>query len=318
LSSENSLRVVFMGTPAFAVPVLTALLDEGYEVVGVYTQPDRETGRGRRVMPTPVKQAALELGLAVYQPASLRRSEEARQELASLAPDLIVVAAYGLFLPVESFDLPRLGTLNVHPSLLPRYRGSSPVSSAILNGDAVTGVTLIRLDEGMDSGPIVAQRETPIAPSETARQLTSRLFQMGADLLVEVLPQWECGELQARPQDDAQATFTSRLSREDGEIDWDKPADYIARQVRAYHPWPGTYTYWRGRMLKVIEAAVSDTQDIRDVSPGQVVPLADGVGVVTGEDVLALRQVQIEGRRAVSASEFLQGHRDFPGSKLGK
>ncbi len=308
------LKIVFMGTPAFAVPVLDALVDAGHSVVGVYTQPDRETGRGKRLAPPPAKQAALEKGIPVFQPKSLRRDEGARRALISLGPDLIVVAAYGLFLPPEVFSEPRLKTLNVHPSLLPKYRGPSPVASAILNDDEVTGVTIMQIAEGMDSGPILAQRRTPIAPDETADALAARLFQTGAQLLVEVIPKWKRGEIQPQPQDESQATLTKLLSREDGEIDWQRLADYIARQVRAYHPWPGTFTRWQGKTLKVIEASAAEG----DAPPGQVVSLSDDeTGVGAGEGVLVLKRVQLEGKRAVSAREFVQGYHDFVASQLG-
>ena len=308
-----------MGTPAFAVPVLSALLDAGHEVVGVYTQPDRPTGRGKRVVPTEVKKFALEQGLPVFQPASLRRDAPARQLLAALSPDLIVVAAYGLFLPADTLELPRLGCLNVHPSLLPKYRGPSPVASAILSGDAVTGVTIMQIDEGMDSGPIVAQRETPIGPDETTQDLTTRLFEIGSALLVEVLPRWERGELQARPQDHSRATVTSRLSKEDGAIDWSRSAERIAREVRAYHPWPGSSTRWMGRMLKIVEASPLSSEAEAPTSPGRVVPLPNGgVGIGTGEGVLEVRRLQLEGRRAHSAREFVAGHRDLVGSTVGE
>ena len=323
MNADRPLRAVFMGTPAFALPVLSALLDADYGVVGVYTQPDRRSGRGRPVVFSEIKSFALEQGLPVFQPASLKGDEKAREELASLSPDLIVVAAYGLFLPAETLGLPRLGCLNVHPSLLPRHRGPSPVAEAILNGDAVTGVTVMLIDEGMDSGPVVVQHETPIWPKETADQLTTRLFRMGAGLLVEVLPRWERGEVQARPQDNTQATITRRLNKEDGEIDWSRPAAYIDRQVRAYHPWPGSFTYWRGRLLKIIQSSASGSGVDAPVTPGQVVLLGVGhaagaVGIGTGDGILEVRRLQLEGRGVVAAPEFASGHRDFLGSTVGR
>ena len=311
------MKTVFMGTPEIAVPVLEALLDAGHEVLGIYTRPDRPAGRGRRRTASPVKEHALERGLPVFQPASLR-TDAAQRELAALSPDVIVVAAYGLFLPSAVLSLPPHGCLNVHPSLLPRYRGPSPVAAAILGGDAATGVTLIRLDEGMDSGPIVARRETSIGPDENAEELTSRLFRLGADVLVEVLPDWAAGRVQAVPQDESLATTTRLLSREDGEIDWDLGADRIARQVRAYQPWPGAYTRWQGKLLKIIEASVSDAARTAPARPGEVVSLpAGGLGIVASEGVLEVRRIQMEGRRAVDASEFVRGYADFVGSVVG-
>ena len=314
----HRLKIVFMGTPRVAVPVLSAVLDAGHDVIGVYTRPDRPAGRGRRPVAPEVKGSALDSGLPVFQPASLRGDEEARRHLAELASDVIIVAAYGLFLPADTLEIPPLRCLNVHPSLLPRHRGPSPVATAVLEGDEATGVTIMRLDEGMDTGPIVAQRETAIGPEETAEVLTARLFQMGADLLVETLPRWARDEVQARPQDEAQATVTMRLSREDGEIDWARPASYIARQVRAYLPWPGTFTHWQGRLLKVLEASALDLDSEASLSAGQVVSLdARGVGVATGDGILGLHRVQLEGRRPVSAAELLAGHPEIVGSVLG-
>ena len=318
-SADVKPRTVFMGTPDFAVPVLSALVDASYDIVGVYTRRDRRVGRGRHTVPLEMKRFALEHGLDVFQPASLRRDESARRELALLAPDIIVVAAYGLFLPSDALSLPRLGCLNIHPSLLPRHRGASPVASAILGGDDVTGVTIIQLDEGMDSGPIIARQETAIGPDETAEDLTARLFRIGAALLLEVLPGWELGEIQARPQDHSRTTVTGRLSKEDGEIDWDRSAVYIARQVRAFHPWPGTFTRWRGKTLKIIAAAVgTGSKPDLAVPSGQVVSLPEGgVGVGTSDGILTVKKLQLEGRRAVEIRDFLQGYRDFVGSKVG-
>ena len=307
-----------MGTPVFAVSVLSALLDHGHEVIGVYTQPDRETGRGKRLAAPPAKGFAVERGLAVFQPASLRRDAGARHQLAALSPDVIVVAAYGLFLPGDTLAMPRLRCLNVHPSLLPKYRGASPVVAAILSGDAVTGVTIMQVDEEMDSGPILAQRETLVGPAESAGDLTARLFEMGSSLLVDVLPRWDRGEIQAQPQDQSQATVTGRLAKGEGEIDWSLPAADIARRVRAHNPWPGSYTYWRGRLFKVIEASAQQPAPGQPSSPGLVVSRPDGIGVVTGEGVLALRRVQLEGRPAVSASDFVLGYPEFAGATLGR
>lgn len=315
MKEQPPLRVVFMGTPAFAIPALDALSDASCEIVGVYTQPDRRAGRGRRLAASPVKQAAIERGLPVFQPASLRRDAESREHIASLKPDVIVVVAYGLFLPAKTLAIPPLGALNIHPSLLPKYRGPSPVASAILQGNTTSGVTLMLLDEGMDSGPIIAQRETPIGTEETAETLTARLFEMGARLLVDTLRQWRAGEMAATPQVEADATITSLLSRQDGAIDWTRSADYIARQVRAFHPWPGTFTHWNGRQLKVHSATVVDTD--ASGAPGTVVELPQGVGVATSDGALLLRRVQMEGRQAQDIDDFARGYRDFVGSMLG-
>lgn len=314
--TKSPLRIIFMGTPLFAVPALSALMNVGHDVVAVYTQPDRRSGRGRRLAAPPVKEFAQQRGLPVFQPASLREDTEARRRIEDLAPDAIVVAAYGLFLPDDTLAVPRLGCLNIHPSLLPRHRGPSPVATAILNGDETTGVTIMLLDEGMDTGPILAQRETPIGANETCDKLTVRLFDMGANLLVETLEQWRAGHISPTPQDDANATITRRLQRADGQIDWNQPAISLSRQVRAFTPWPGTFTTWDGRTLKILEADPLDTA--RDNPPGKIVAINNSqVASVTGQGVLRLLSVQIEGRRASSAADFIRGYPDFIGSILG-
>ena len=318
IQDQNPLKIVFMGTPSFAVPVLSAMLEAGHDVVGVYTQPDRLAGRGRRTAAPAVKKYAAERELLVFQPASLRRDEEAREELASMSPDAIVVAAYGLFLPGDTLEGPRLGALNVHPSLLPRYRGPSPVASAILNGDAIAGVTIMQIDEGMDSGPIVAQQETRVAADETAEELTARLFEMGAALLAETLPQLDREEIHPVPQDDSLATVTRRLSREDGEIDWGLPAAQIARQVRAYQPWPGSHTRWRRKSVKITAGSASEQTGGPEAPPALVIALPDGgLGVGTGDGILEIGQLQLQGRRVLDAREFVLGQQSFVGSLLG-
>lgn len=302
-----------MGTPDFAVPVLSGLLEAGHDVVAVYSRPDRPAGRGRRVAPTPTKRFARECGLRVCQPESLR-SEAVRTELASLSPEVVVVAAYGLFLPTRVLEIPPLGCLNIHPSLLPCYRGPSPVGSAILNGDDVTGVTIMKLDEGMDSGPILAQARTPIADHETGTMLTCRLFEAGADLLVETLPGWASGSIRATPQDERRATTTVLVKKEDGEIDWTCGATKIARMARAYRAWPGAFTHWDGRLLKILAATPTDGS----APPGHVVLLEGGrIGIGTGDGVLGVCSLQIEGKRAMGAREFLRGHPELVRSEVG-
>ena len=304
-----------MGTPSFAVPVLSALLDAGHDVVGVWTRPDRPAGRGKRTVPPPVKRFADERGLAVSQPASLK-TPEAPEWLSALSPDVIVVAAYGRMIPLGILTMPPLGCINIHPSLLPKYRGPSPVATALLNGETATGVTIMKIDEGMDTGPILASRQTDIRSAETAEVLTERLFEMGASLLVETLPLWAEREIAACPQDSSEATTTRLLKREDGEIDWGQPAERIARQVRAYHPWPGAYTDWQGRRLKIVAARVSDVSDSIPLPPGQVALPDGGLAVGTGDGVLSVETLQLEGRRAVTAAEFVAGHPGIVGGRL--
>jgi len=304
------MRIVFMGTPQFAVPVLEGLSATEYHIAGVVTQPDRPAGRGKKVEPTPVKQFALDCGLKVLQPPTLH-SPSVITELQELDPDLIVVAAYGSFLPPQVLNLPKYNCLNIHPSMLPNYRGPSPVASAILNGDKHTGSTVMVLDSGMDSGPLVAQHNEKIADADTTQILTNRLFKVGTKLLIDILPQWIQNEIKAIPQEEADATFTKLLTRQDGQIVWSQAAQLIERQIRAYSPWPGSFTSWKGR-LKILKAhAVS-----HDAGPGLVMELDNTFAIGTGHGVLKVTQLQLEGRKAVSGTEFLRGHQDIIGEIL--
>jgi methionyl-tRNA formyltransferase len=307
-------RVVFMGTPRFAVPSLLVLCKH-HHVVGVVTQPDRPAGRGRSVAASPVKEAALAHGLPIYQPPSLR-SSAAREQLARWQPELIVVAAFGQILPRPVLDLPVQGCLNVHASLLPRYRGAAPIPAAILAGDAVTGITLMRMDEGLDTGPILAQAELPIAPDDTAGSLTEKLAELGARLLVETLPGWLAGAVAERPQDAAQASLCRPLTKEDGWLDWATPAADLERRVRACHPWPGAYTTWQGQVLKVLRARPV-AQHVSGAQRGLVVALPGGIGAVAGEGLLELLEVQLAGKKPMAAEAFVRGHRGMLGGILG-
>ena len=331
------MRAVFMGTPEYVIPVMDVLCSLDAQVVAVYTQPDKPSGRGRTYEPPPVKKYALERGIEVFQPASLRRAE-AQQQLASLRPDVTVVAAYGKILPTEVLNIPRRGSVNVHPSLLPKYRGPSPVATAILNGEKQTGTTLILLDEGMDSGPIIASRAVSIPAEATSESLTPRLFHLGADLLRENLPAWLTGEVRPRPQDDGQATVTRKLERVDGEAQWEITAEELERRLRAFTPWPGLFTRWKGKTLKILSAAPllhlpEESSSLSEGAllstsymplgegdaPGLVVPVNHAevaAGVVTGRGVLGIRTLQLEGKRPVAVGAFLRGYRDFVGSKL--
>ena len=235
------MRVVFMGTPEFAVPTLTKLV-ESHHVVGVVTQPDRRAGRGRKLRVSPVKESALAHGLAVLQPESLRKDRETADRLRDLQPDAIVIAAFGQILPAEVLAIPPHGCLNVHASLLPRHRGAAPIAAAILAGDEQTGVTIMLMDEGVDTGPILAQVQTPTGPEDTTLSLGERLAQLGADLLVSTLFQWAAGELEPAPQDESLATYSRLVRKADGRADWRLSAAELARRARAYYPWPGLHT----------------------------------------------------------------------------
>jgi methionyl-tRNA formyltransferase len=309
------LRVVFMATPDFAVPALHLLISNPYQIVAVYTQPDKPSGRSLQPVPPPVKILAMHHSIPVVQPETLDTSS-AFEELASYSPDLIVVAAYGRILPSTILSLPRFGCLNLHPSLLPRHRGSSPIANTVLCGDEVTGVTLMLMDAGVDSGPILAQRELRVSPEDTTGSLMPRLAQMGAELLLESLPLWIGGKIRPQPQDESQATFSRMLTKEDGEIDWKLPAVQLWRRIRAFDPWPGCYAWWKGRRLKVCEALplAGGGEVGKVVAITEPAPAAVGVG--TGVGVLGLLRVQLEGRREISAADFVRGQRDFVGSVL--
>jgi methionyl-tRNA formyltransferase len=310
-------RVVFMGTPEFAVPTLEKLAD-AHHVVGVVTQPDRRVGRGQRLAPSPVKQAAQERGLPLLQPQTLR-TPEAVAQLAAWEPNVIVVAAFGQILRKDVLDLPLHGCLNVHASLLPRWRGAAPVAAAILAGDEVTGVTIMKMDAGLDTGPILKQsKPVSISPHDTRESLERRLSRLGAKLLVEkTLPPYLAGDLLPQPQPKEGVTYAEQLHKEDGLLDWSRSAVELNRQVRAFNPWPGTFTTLHGQRLRVLRAA--PLPDWRgDAPPGTVVALADGCAVATGEGALRLEEVQLAGKRPMDIEAFLCGQRDCIGSCLGK
>lgn len=305
-----------MGTPEFAVPSLEHLILNQYQVIAVYTQPDKPAGRGRSLVASPVKQAALTWGLPVVQPVSLRKPEVVAP-LADFHPDVIVVAAFGQILPQAVLDIPRYGCINVHPSLLPRFRGASPVAAAILAGDDFTGVSIMLMDSGLDTGPVLARALISISPQDTTVSLTVKLSQVAARLLSEVLLRWSRGEITPQPQNEAEATYSAPITKEAGNIDWNRSAVDIWRQVRAFQPWPGCYTGWQGKRLEIIEAVPLPGGVTREA--GQVVvPDRDGVafGVSTGDGILGVLKVQLEGKRAMPAGEFLRGQRQFVGARL--
>jgi methionyl-tRNA formyltransferase len=306
-----------MGTPEFAVPSLEALSHGGYQVVAVYTQPDRRAGRGQQVTSSPVKRLALSQGLDVIQIDKFKVAGTV-EKMAGLAPDLIVVAAFGLLLPTEVLNLPKLGCLNIHPSLLPRHRGASPIATAILQGDEITGVTIMLLDASMDTGPILNQREVTITNEDTTGSLGIKLARVGAQLLMETLPLWIEGRIKPRPQDESGASYSKMIKKEDGEIDWRLSAKELWREVRAFDPWPGCYARWHDKRLKLVK--VLPLYHEKSDEPGKVIalppPAPVTVGVETGDGVLGLVRLQLEGKRELSAEEFVRGQRDFIGSHL--
>jgi methionyl-tRNA formyltransferase len=307
-------KLVFMGTPPFSVPSLEALAGH-YEVVGVVTQPDRPAKRGRKLAASAVKRAALQMGLPVLQPKTLR-SEEAVTLLRQLEPQVMVVAAYGQILRPPVLAIPPAGVINVHPSLLPKYRGASPIAGALLAGEQETGVTIMLMDEGMDTGPILAQRNMEVDREDTTGTLEEKLARLGAELLAETLPDWLEGRIEARPQDDAGATYTKPISKEETVIDWSLPTSELWYRVRAYNPRPGARTWWKAAQLKILRARPL-LEWRGQGEPGQVVEVDAGVAVVSGQGILLLDEVQLAGKRAMAIGDFIRGQRDFVGAQLG-
>jgi methionyl-tRNA formyltransferase len=310
------MRIVFLGSGAFAGPAFEALLDRGHDVAALVTQPDRAKGRGRAMTPPPLKPLAESRGVAVLQPARIRHPE-AVELLRGLRPEILVVVAYGQILPKPVLELAPRGAVNVHASLLPRYRGAAPIQWAIVGGEPETGVTTMLLDEGLDTGPILLQRATPMEPGETARTLEPRLARLGAELLIETLAGLESGSLGPTPQDAARATLAPIIQKDDGRIDWRLPATDIARRVRGFDPWPGTWTFYAGRLVKVLEAAA--VEGTAEAEPGQIVEVrTDNLRVACGGgSLLELRQLQPESRRPMSAGAFAAGARVGTAARFG-
>lgn len=305
--------VIFMGTPDFAVPTLRAL-HEHHDVRAVVTQPDRPAGRGAEMRQPPVKQFALEAGLPVIQPEKLRRAE-AQAELEALVPvDVFVVAAFGQILPQAVLDMPRHGCINVHASLLPRWRGAAPIHAAIRAGDTETGVTIMVMDAGLDTGPMLSHARIPIDPEETGQSLHDKLAVLGAKLLIDTLPGYLEGAIKPQPQDDSLATYAPQIKKEDGGLDWNQPAVAIERAVRGFTPWPGTYTTWNGKQLKVHTGHAASGSAV----PGEVIRVGDSVAVGTGEGLFVLGDVQLQGRNRLDIEAFTNGYLDFVGSRLGE
>jgi methionyl-tRNA formyltransferase len=300
-------RTVFMGSPEFALPTLRALAAH-YPLVGVITQPDRPAGRGNLLTPPPVKLLAQELGVAVIQPRRLREPE-AMAQLREWAPELIVVAAFGQILKPEVLDLPRYGCINVHASLLPRWRGAAPIQAAILNGDAQTGITIMIMDPGVDTGPTLAQQAMPILADDTARTLSERLALTGGELLIATLAGYLSAELRPQPQDGSTATYAPMLKKEDGLLDFSRPAGQLANRVRAFDPWPGAYMLWQGQMLKILHAHTAET--ILTLDPGTALVEQRLPAVVTGAGLLVLDEVQPAGKKPMPGKVFLQGARGW-------
>ncbi|HPU63829.1 MAG TPA: methionyl-tRNA formyltransferase [Mobilitalea sp.] len=309
------MKVIFMGTPDFAVNTLREIVKAGHEVIGVVTQPDKAKGRGGKLSFPEVKEAALELNLPIYQPAKVK-DPEFIQKIRDLKPEVIVVAAFGQILPKDILDIPTYGCINVHASLLPKYRGAAPIQAAIINGEKETGVTIMHMDVGLDTGDMILQEKVPIGEDETGGSLHDKLADLGAKLLVKALEQIKKGTAKRVPQDDSQATYAKMLDKEMGNIDFTKPAAYIERLIRGLNPWPSAYTKLNGKTLKLWKAAVKEYSAC--AKPGEVVEVnKDSIVVMTGKDALEILELQLEGKKRLSADEFLRGYKIEKGIVLG-
>jgi methionyl-tRNA formyltransferase len=310
------MRLVFCGTPMFAVPSLERLHTAGFEIQLVVTQPDRPQGRGMTLTAPPVKQSALKLGLPVIQPEKIKKNEEFRSQLEALRPDAIIVVGYGRIIPPWILDLPQYGNINVHASLLPKYRGAAPVQWAVAQGETVSGVTTMLLNEGLDTGDILLQKEMAIRPEDTAVTYAPRLAEMGADLIVETLRGLEDKSIAPVPQNHAEATLAPILKKEDGLVDFSRIATEIHNRLRGFQPWPGAYTQFRGKNLKFINALPEDT--LSNLEPGELRVGDEKLFIGCGQrTVLQLLQVQPEGKRIMAAREFINGYRPAAGERLG-
>lgn len=309
------LNIIFAGTPEFSLAPLQALLASEHKIIAVYTQPDRPAGRGRKLNPSPVKQLALAKGLTVLQPANLK-SEEKLRRLESLAADLMVVVAYGLLLPARVLRAPRLGCINIHASLLPRWRGAAPIQRAIQAGDSNTGVSIMRMDEGLDTGPVLFTRSCPITNQDTGGTIHDRLSSLGADALLQSLPGIIDGSLVEQPQDASQASYAAKLDKAEALIDWTKPAVEIDRLVRAFNPWPVAQTTSNGQLLRIWRTGFLPGVD--NFPPGQVIVAGrEGIDVATGAGLLRILELQAPGKRAMSAAEYVNA-REMQGVILGQ
>ncbi|MES2624010.1 MAG: methionyl-tRNA formyltransferase [Pseudomonadota bacterium] len=308
--SVRDLRIVFAGTPEFAAVHLRSLIEAGCKIVSAYSQPDRPSGRGKKILPTPVKAVALSAGIPTRQPISLR-TEEAQAELAALAPDLMIVVAYGLLLPQEILDTPRLGCINVHASLLPRWRGAAPIERAILAGDAETGITIMQMDKGLDTGPMLAAPRTPILDEDNSATLTRKLEKLGCKALLEILERLTEGSVQSTHQDNQAATYAHKLRKDEAGIIWDSSAETIHQQIRAFFPRSPAYCLYGGQRLRIITARAA-SQSYSNRTPGSIVRLTqDSLIVACGVDSLEIYEVQLEGKTPMTLSVLSNGHPDF-------
>jgi methionyl-tRNA formyltransferase len=311
---KKKAKIIFMGTPEFAVPSLRALYKNGHDVTLIVTQPDRPKGRGRKIVPSPVKKAAISLGYEVIQPASIRTAEFANH-MAKHKPDIVIVVAFGHIIPKNILEVPKVATINIHASLLPKYRGPAPIQWAIINGERETGVTTMLMDEGLDTGDILFSSKVEIAPDDTAGTLHDSLSDLGADLLIQTLKSFEADSINPIPQDHSQATYAPILKKNDGRIDWEKPAEKIETFIRGMTPWPGAFTFHGNKRLKIFKAGpvIRDTAE----TPGVVIQgFPDELCVATGKGVLSVIEIQGESGKRLLVKDFLRGYKINPGTVL--
>lgn len=307
-------KIIFIGTSKFGLPAFKALLlDPNFEIVLIITQPDRPIGRKQVIVSSPIKIAALESQTTVLQPEYII---DIKEKIALLKPDLIIVAAYAQLIPEEILNLPKFGCLNLHASLLPKYRGAGIIQTPILNGDEQTGVTVIKMDKGLDTGPILKQISIKIGQEDTAGALYDRMSLISADFLINTIKQYLAGKIIPAPQDASRASYAKKLTKSDGLIDWKKPAEYLEKFVRAMNPWPMAWTWWQGKQIKIISAQIEPIE-INSYKPGKTFKYNNGLAVQCGENALIIKKLQLEGKNELASEEFLRGQKNFMGSVLG-
>jgi methionyl-tRNA formyltransferase len=304
------MKIIFAGTPEFAVASLNALIQSPHEVIAIYTQPDRPAGRGRKLTASPVKQLAMQQHIPIYQPNTLRDAQT-QKIIQDMHADLMIVVAYGLILPKPVLNATRLGCINVHASLLPRWRGAAPIQRAILAGDSETGITIMQMDEGLDTGGMLLKSSCPISSSDTSQSLTERLSILGGELLVQALAELEAGTLKATPQDNTQATYAAKIEKTEGRFDWNNSAKELARKVRAFNPWPVAFCHWGAEVLRIWEAIPVD-QTITGSPPGTILSAnKSGIDVATGEGVLRMLKLQLPGGKPLTVTEFYNAKKEL-------
>ena len=306
--NPKALKLIFMGSPEYTLPILNDLLTSNHSIQAVFTEADKLIKRNKIVLENPIKQYCIKLNIPVFQ-FTKENNKKIFEEVSKTKPDAIIIASYGVILPKKVLEIPPLGCINIHPSMLPKYRGPSPIPSTILNGDYNSGVTLMKLDTGMDTGPIIAQEKFLIDPSHNASDLTEKLFSLGGKLLTKILPDFASGNIQVTPQNDKKATTTLKIKKTDGLIKWSNTSEYIKNQIKAFTPWPGTYTFWQGNRIIIHDGNEYQKNVNLKSTPGTIVQLSNqSIGVVTSTNFLELKKIQLEGKKVLSVEEFLMGY----------